>query len=363
MLGQNPGVIKVGTEGLFPSKTAVTGYDAIARALRGEYAKWGGMTPLSVPDRSARYRIYDGYAEVEVQPKFTLNPSKPVYTIGSCFARNVELHLHALGVPIASRFREQKRWVTEDRPNDAAILNRFTVTSIMTEALSIADPDWLGERLLYDGGGERAWDAYFSPGQALMSRQTKLEIRKEVLSYQQDFVRRCGAVFVTLGLSEAIHDNVDQLDINGLPALGRHWNAANGHRFEGRVIGADEALSSLEAMRDAIRGIAPPDLKFIITVSPVPLAATFTGTDIVAANLLSKATLRVAAARFAERHDDVDYFPSYEMALHSRTNLAFKDDKRHVQNKMVHHIVCEFLSRYLGVQDVGGIQEQAVVAD
>ena len=66
-----------------------------------------------------------------------------------------------------------------------------------------------------------------------------------------------------------------------------------------------------------------PNLEFLLTVSPVPLGATFrAGCDVFTANLDSKNTLRLAARELSNQLDldfsmleGVHYFPSFEMAM------------------------------------------------
>jgi hypothetical protein len=54
-------------------------------------------------------------------------------------------------------------------------------------------------------------------------------------------------------------------------------------------------------------------LKFILTVSPVPLTASASGEHVLAATTYSKSVLRAVAGELCQERDDVDYFPSYEM--------------------------------------------------
>jgi hypothetical protein len=58
-----------------------------------------------------------------------------------------------------------------------------------------------------------------------------------------------------------------------------------------------------------------PDCKILVTVSPVNLWATFRqDIDVISASCNSKATLRAVADEFAVRHENVFYFPAFEMA-------------------------------------------------
>ncbi len=88
------------------------------------------------------------------------------------------------------------------------------------------------------------------------------------------------------------------------------------------------------------------DFQFVVTVSPVPLQATFTDQDVIVANAESKAVLRAAAGAFARRHDNVSYFPSYEMVTHSHPDFALRPDRAHVEWAMVDRIMSSFIDAY-----------------
>ena len=57
-----------------------------------------------------------------------------------------------------------------------------------------------------------------------------------------------------------------------------------------------------------------PEFKMLLTVSPIPLTATANDQHVLAANAHSKSVLRAAAGEFAGEHEDVDYFPSFDLA-------------------------------------------------
>ena len=56
-----------------------------------------------------------------------------------------------------------------------------------------------------------------------------------------------------------------------------------------------------------------PDLRVLLTVSPVPLTATAAGKHVVVSTTYSKSVLRAVAGAFSDARDYVDYFPSYEI--------------------------------------------------
>ena len=83
-----------------------------------------------------------------------------------------------------------------------------------------------------------------------------------------------------------------------------------------------------------------PGIKLIVSVSPVPLNKTFsTSQHVVAANALSKATLRVAADEFCRNHSgQAFYFPSYEVVM-SCTREPWESDMRHVSPAAVGRVM------------------------
>jgi hypothetical protein len=58
---------------------------------------------------------------------------------------------------------------------------------------------------------------------------------------------------------------------------------------------------------------ANPQVKFLLTVSPVPLTATAEEQHVLLATTYSKSVLRAVAGELERTFEDVDYFPSYEL--------------------------------------------------
>lgn len=74
-----------------------------------------------------------------------------------------------------------------------------------------------------------------------------------------------------------------------------------------------------------------PKLRFIISVSPVPLVATATKNHVLSATVLSKSILRVAAQEISNNFKNVTYFPAYEIITGPQApNDFFEKDKRNV---------------------------------
>ena len=151
------------------------------------------------------------------------------------------------------------------------------------------------------------------------------------------FIRISSAdvVVITLGLTETWFNALHDLYLNAAPSLWSVRRYTDRFKFER----TDVAFNShaLESSYALLR-----------TVSPVPLGTTFTTDDVFVANMYSKSTLRASAQTFAEAHDDVDYFPSYELVMMSRREAAFGHDCLHVGDETVGHVISAFTSTYIG---------------
>jgi len=118
-------------------------------------------------------------------------------------------------------------------------------------------------------------------------------------------------------------------------------------RYEFQVSNFAENFANLEEIHSLLGRFGHPQTQIVVTVSPVPLMATFTSEDIVLANTYSKSLLRTAAQEWAAAHANVHYFPSYEIVLNSARESAWLEDLRHVQGRLVNNIMDTFLGRYL----------------
>ena len=106
-----------------------------------------------------------------------------------------------------------------------------------------------------------------------------------------------------------------------------------------------ENLANLRAIIEQLRGFSSAPI--VVTVSPVPLHATFRDTDIIVANCESKSRLRAVVADLLEEREELHYFHSYELVSHWQgPETFFLEDGRHVSPDGVAFIMNEFLRMY-----------------
>ena len=95
-----------------------------------------------------------------------------------------------------------------------------------------------------------------------------------------------------------------------------------------------------------------PQAKIILTVSPVPLIATYENRHVLVSNTYSKSVLRVAAEVIIKRNTCCDYFPSYEIITGNYTKGEyFEDDLRSIKKEGVDHVMRLFLKHYTNQQE------------
>lgn len=109
-----------------------------------------------------------------------------------------------------------------------------------------------------------------------------------------------------------------------------------------KVLSVQENVDNIQAFFDIVKQ-HNPDLKLIISVSPVPFLATGRAKEhhIVTANMHSKAVLLVAAEMLVKNNEDMYYLPSYELVTQCLKEPWAEDD-RHVSRETVGQVVNMF---------------------
>jgi hypothetical protein len=137
----------------------------------------------------------------------------------------------------------------------------------------------------------------------------EIDTREHLNSVLEMF--RTSTVFVfTYGLVEYWYDEKDGTVFPTAPGCG--YGRFDSSRHKAGVMSVANIVRSTKAVMEMIRKINP-DLKVIITVSPVPLLATHRNMNIVQASVHSKSLLRVAVEECLPLFEQFYYFPSYEI--------------------------------------------------
>ena len=173
--------------------------------------------------------------------------------------------------------------------------------------------------------------------------------RDEHLSSVRRVFLESDILVFTLGLTEAFVSADDGAVYPVAPGVSGGSYASDRYMFVN--YGVDQVIRDLDELISKVREINP-ELRFILTVSPVPLIATFEPRHVLVSTTVSKATLRVAANEITKRYDFVEYFPSYEIISGSAAGAKyFENDLREVSQVGVNHVMRIFEKHMLQGSD------------
>jgi hypothetical protein len=253
---------------------------------------------LERPDCVAEYLIKGWMPK---QPM--IESTTPLVAFGSCFAENISLYLHKRGYNVLTK-KDNQAYVT--RMGDG-IVNTFAILQQFQWA-------WLGKVPASD-----LWHGYSAES---------FGYDEEVRADTKRLFDEAEVFVITLGLSEIWYDE---------PTGEVFWRAVPADKYDARrhkfrVSTVAENKANLEAIHQLIRQHRPR-ATIVITVSPIPLRATFRPATCISANAVSKAVLRAAVDEFMREAGSSDqrlhYFPSYDVVMHAFNN-QWLPDRRHV---------------------------------
>ena len=267
-----------------------------------------------------------------------------ITAFGSCFAKHLSQWL------MRQQYSTGERLAAVKHATDLNIYNshviRFGEGIVNTFALR-QQFEWalegrqFSEELWFGSQGELA-----SYSEAARAGTTELFIGSDVF-------------IITLGLSE-VWCNKQTGEV--------FWRAIPRDRFNPDVHGfrvstVAENVENLEAIHAIIRKHRP-SATIVITLSPVPLVATFRPVSCLTANSVSKAILRVAVDELIRAHgadSRLFYWPSYEIVKEYSVD-PYLDDNRHPRPETIDLIMRTFAKHYL-VDPYSDEQMQAMVSN
>jgi hypothetical protein len=296
------------------------------------------------PDRAKHFypsnrdrRLRLGLIFPDHVPKFPLpiRPGASAFTIGSCFARNVEeeLERHGLTVPTRSFYAPPAE--APNRPN--TLLNEFNPAT-MAQRIDLATRQALPDPATLAGPDTATIDLLLHTG-APVTRARALARRDDIAAVYRHLAT-ADFVVLTLGYIETWVDREADTVLNRVPPPDLR------KAFPGRYVYQRMSLDQvLTRLNPAMEQLGQTGAKVVLTVSPVPITRTFEPVDCVVANEFSKAILRIAAGVLARTHAHVDYYPSYEI-VRSGGLAAYIEDHVHVREEVVAEVVSHMVQTY-----------------
>ena len=282
-------------------------------------------------------------------PSFRISAEDRVVTAGSCFAQHVARALTQAG--LRHHVTERAHPIIPKKLAEAHNYGMFSARygNVYTarqlrqlinrayETFTPIETAWPGKT------GRGVVDPFrpqIQPDGFSDAAELAVDLRQHLAATRRAFEEMDIFIF-TLGLTEAWVDRRDGAVFPLAPGVA-------GGEFPGSEVAFcnfDEAavyedlLAALRFLR-----LRRPNLRIVLTVSPVPLNATFEDRHVLLSTAWSKAVLRIAAEKCCNAIPNCYYFPSYEIITSPHvTGRYYAPDRREVTPNGVAHVMRLFL--------------------
>ena len=302
-----------------------------------------------------------------VAGKFKLKKSDRVATAGSCFAQHISRTLESSGL---------NYYVAEPTPpgmageegiskNYGVFSARFGNLYTARQLLQLFDRAY-NRFVPKDSAWKRhdgRWADPFRPAiepEGFATAQDVEDARTEHFSAVRSMFETLDVFVFTLGLTEGWRSRFDGAVFPLAPGVVA--GAMDDQSYEFINFGVAETAGDLNAFIERLRSVNRKS-RIILTVSPVPLIATYEDRHVLVSTTYSKSVLRAAAEEVVLQNEDVAYFPSYEIITGAFNRGAyFEDDLRSVRAEGVEHVMSLFLSHYTDTTSIRPETAGSIVA-
>lgn len=301
------------------------------------------------------------------QAKFQLHASSKIATAGSCFAQHIARYLNRTGRsayiaevphPLVAAFGGEVESYQLFSARYGNIYTARQCLELFNQAFGLIPmiEDFVEQ-------DDRAYDLLRPnaipdgfPGlrEARADRIYHLACVKKLFETTDVFV-------FTLGLTECWYNTEAGHTYPVCPGTVR--GEYNTQLYQFRNLSYPEVMADLDAL---IQGLLKVNsaLKIILTVSPVPLVATYTDKNVLVASSYSKSVLRAVCGEIESRYNNVQYFPSFEIVGHAASfGQYLASDLREISERGVSHVMSCFFSTFFGAEPVSTAPDQGQKTD
>ena len=317
-------------------------------------ARANDVSPYAdLPDLQFWRRAVEHIAPHDVDPyvgaPLPVGPRTRVATAGSCFAQHLSRALDAAGYthyvaePAPPGMVEEEARRLQFGVYSARYGNVYTarqLVQLIDRAYGAFEP--------LDTAWRRAdgrWVDPFRPEiepDGFASPAFLAEVRAGHLACVRGMLERLDVLLFTLGQTEAWY----RIDDGAVFPLAPGVRAAgdDGAAYGFRNFSVDEVVGDLEALLQRLARVNA-NARVVLTVSPVPLVATYAPRHVLVSSTASKAILRAAVDEIVRRHAEVAYFPSYEIVTGAFNRGAyFGTDLRSPTAEGIDHVMRVFFA-------------------
>lgn len=315
----------------------------------------------SLPEQNFwKKAVYEKRASIfpAMARKFTITPDQKLTTAGSCFAQNVAKHLR--------KNPDVNFWTAEDLlDSDPVFSGRYGNIYTAHQLLQLfeecesgnVDTDCAIQR--HDGRFVDINRPYMYPN-GFETAQDVLEARGAHIKAVRNVFHEADVFVFTLGLTEAWRSTRTGQVYPICPGVYADSDDLD-YEFKNYRFGEIEA--AMNSFLDRLK-LINPKVRVLLTVSPVPLTATYTEDHVLVATMNSKSVLRVVCSEMLAQHDNVFYFPSFEMISNPYTSESayVPENLREARQDIIKGIMAFFDSEYLG-KPAPAVEASAVAVD
>jgi hypothetical protein len=256
--------------------------------------------------------------EVEINPpSIKIEHTNSILAIGSCFAENI------------GNFFSRYKFTSLINPfgvlyNAASILNSIK--------LSIDNNSFVKDDLIYD---QEEWHSFYHHSDfSHHNYQEVLNKINQVTESVNSFIKNVDWILVSLGTSFVYKHHEKNIIVSNCHKL-------PSKNFEKSFLAVDENENYIHSLISLIRN-QNPNSKFIFTVSPIRHWK-----DGPHENQLSKSSLHLAVNNIIAKHENVFYFPSYEIVMDELRDYRFyTKDLLHPSEEAIEYIWELFSNKY-----------------
>jgi len=319
---------------------------------------------INLPDHRHWHRAMTSTAPGLINPVVTaplIRRDQKIVSLGSCFAQRLARRIQAQGFPYlvtepapAGLDAEQAR-----RKGYGVYSARYGNVYTARQALQLFERAF-GHFQPQESAWERG-DRFVDPYRPAVDPDGFASIdalqqdREQHLACVREVFLQADWIILTLGLTEAWYARGDGAVFPLAPGIA--GGIYDPTRHAGVNFSARETADDLAALVHRIAAVNP-GAHILLTVSPVPIAATFENRHVLVSSTFTKAALRVAVDEVERQFDNVVYFPAYEIATSPAAgDHYFEDDLRHLSELGVEHVMRAFES-YFEAAD-GSLQQDA----
>jgi len=298
-----------------------------------------------------------------------ISPVQKVATMGSCFAQHLAKYIQASGLNYyIAETSPSGMSVQEAKDRNYGIFSaRYGNIYTVRQALQLFDRAFgsfvpLDDVWGKEGGFVDAFRPQVEPVPFVSAGEVR-DSAKNHLQYVRDVFTQCDWLVFTLGLTEGWRSKQDGAIYPVAPGVsGGEFDSA---KYDFVNFTAQEVQADLELLIKKLQEVNRK-AHILLTVSPVPLIATYEARHVWVSTTYSKAALRVAADAAERQFENVIYFPSYEIITSpANDGKYYKDDLRQVTELGVKHVMRMFSKHFVlkRNQDLRGSEKMSEIVE